>query len=369
MSKPVHFCYNCRRHWTVGCTISNHPGKGKIQQPETSMANQARMSQVALKCPRCESTNTNFFCLSKQLEPKPVHICKNCRRYWSAGGSLRTKQRLKDSGLQASVEGQVKTWQLEGSGEMASVGGSENNVVRKKVSEGIHTECSNSSSASADQHIPLSVWLKKFDSHIEKGSEGFPFDDEITPNEEVNLSNGSRSLESPESSNVVDNSSCMEKCNSCNDFYSNARGAEKAQHLSVDATATTPRQPSSEPSPLENDLPFIKSSLMWPQVESMDVFRSMPQQPHFNPLKEQDENLREGDAIGLMLSFTKLVEVTRKAQLDDCRSMFYTKLKALQVLEEHGFFVQPIRTKLVKLLRTKESCGQPNCQLTTVMRR
>ncbi|PIA45964.1 hypothetical protein AQUCO_01600309v1 [Aquilegia coerulea] len=203
----------------------------------------------------------------------------------------------------------------------------------------------------------------------ENGSEGFPFDCEVTPTEEVNLSDVSRTLESPdlESSNVVKNSSRAEKCNSSNHFCSNTRD-DKAQHLSVDVAATTSRQPSPEPSPLESGLPFIKSSFMWPQFESMEVFLSLPQQPHFNPLMVQDEYLREGAAIGLMLSFTQLVEATRMAQLDDSGNMFDTKLKALQFLEEHGFAIQPIRTQLVELLRIKESCGQLNCKLKTVTR-
>ncbi|KAF5201256.1 hypothetical protein FRX31_009157 [Thalictrum thalictroides] len=80
MSKPVHFCFSCQRKWTEGGNLRNRPkgGKKKIRQPEICMANQARMSQAALKCPRCESTDTKFFCYSNQDEPKPVHFCKNC---------------------------------------------------------------------------------------------------------------------------------------------------------------------------------------------------------------------------------------------------------------------------------------------------
>ncbi|PIA45967.1 hypothetical protein AQUCO_01600312v1 [Aquilegia coerulea] len=105
-SKPVHFCNNCLHYWTVG--------ERRIQQPETSMANQASMCQVALKCPRCESINTKFVYYQLQNGSKPVHFCKDCRRHWTVGALLRTRlysggkrrrRQLKDPGLRASVEG------------------------------------------------------------------------------------------------------------------------------------------------------------------------------------------------------------------------------------------------------------------------
>ncbi|PIA45970.1 hypothetical protein AQUCO_01600314v1 [Aquilegia coerulea] len=246
--------------------------------------------------------------------------------------------------------------------------GSKSNVTNNEALEVIHAECSKTFSCFTQEHQPVSVCPENFNSHMEKDSEGFHFDDEVTPNEEVNLSDASRSLETLESSNVVENSSWMKKCNTSNDFCIDARENEMTQHISVDVATTTSTQPSLEPSPLESGLPFIKSSFMWPQFESMEVFRSMPQQPHFDPLKEQDEYLREGAAIGLMVSFTKLIEVTRKAQLDDSKCMFDVKLDALQILEGYGFTVEPIRNQLVKLLHINERYEQHNCMLKTTTR-
>ncbi|KAF9592818.1 hypothetical protein IFM89_017437 [Coptis chinensis] len=55
---------------------------------------------------------------------------------------------------------------------------------------------------------------------------------------------------------------------------------------------------------LENEsLPFIKSSPGWKDVESNEIFRSMPQKPHFRPLQKKPELLREGKALGLMACF------------------------------------------------------------------
>ncbi|QCE04522.1 hypothetical protein DEO72_LG8g2558 [Vigna unguiculata] len=60
-----------------------------------SMADRARMAnmpmpEVALKCPRCESTNTKFCYFNNYSLSQPRHFCKTCRRYWTRGGALRS---------------------------------------------------------------------------------------------------------------------------------------------------------------------------------------------------------------------------------------------------------------------------------------
>ncbi|XP_057459208.1 dof zinc finger protein DOF5.1-like [Lotus japonicus] len=59
-----------------------------------SMSDRARMANVpmpdtALKCPRCESTNTKFCYFNNYSLSQPRHFCKTCRRYWTRGGALR----------------------------------------------------------------------------------------------------------------------------------------------------------------------------------------------------------------------------------------------------------------------------------------
>nr|GMD40194.1 Dof zinc finger protein DOF2.4 [Ipomoea batatas] len=59
-----------------------------------SMADRARLANVpmpetALKCPRCESTNTKFCYFNNYSLTQPRHFCKTCRRYWTRGGALR----------------------------------------------------------------------------------------------------------------------------------------------------------------------------------------------------------------------------------------------------------------------------------------
>lgn len=68
-----------------GSTGSIRPG---------SMSDRARMAnmpmpETALKCPRCESTNTKFCYFNNYSLSQPRHFCKTCRRYWTRGGALR----------------------------------------------------------------------------------------------------------------------------------------------------------------------------------------------------------------------------------------------------------------------------------------
>ncbi|KAF8051042.1 hypothetical protein N665_1813s0010 [Sinapis alba] len=56
--------------------------KQQQQQPELP-------EQEQLKCPRCDSPNTKFCYYNNYNLSQPRHYCKNCRRYWTKGGSLR----------------------------------------------------------------------------------------------------------------------------------------------------------------------------------------------------------------------------------------------------------------------------------------
>ncbi|CAH8311652.1 unnamed protein product [Eruca vesicaria subsp. sativa] len=54
------------------------------QQQQTEL-----LDQEQLKCPRCDSPNTKFCYYNNYNLSQPRHFCKNCRRYWTKGGSLR----------------------------------------------------------------------------------------------------------------------------------------------------------------------------------------------------------------------------------------------------------------------------------------
>ncbi|XP_041026787.1 dof zinc finger protein DOF5.1-like [Juglans microcarpa x Juglans regia] len=72
--------------------IPHGGGPGSIRPG--SMADRARQANIplpetALKCPRCESTNTKFCYFNNYSLTQPRHLCKTCRRYWTRGGALR----------------------------------------------------------------------------------------------------------------------------------------------------------------------------------------------------------------------------------------------------------------------------------------
>ncbi|CAM6034429.1 unnamed protein product [Sphagnum compactum] len=58
-------------------------------------------------CPRCESVDTKFCYYNNYNVNQPRHFCKNCQRYWTAGGTLRNvpvgagRRKNKHVGLQA----------------------------------------------------------------------------------------------------------------------------------------------------------------------------------------------------------------------------------------------------------------------------
>ncbi|XP_059427873.1 dof zinc finger protein DOF5.1-like [Corylus avellana] len=71
-----------------------HGGGGAGSIRPGSMADRARMAnmpmpEAALKCPRCDSTNTKFCYFNNYSLTQPRHFCKTCRRYWTRGGALR----------------------------------------------------------------------------------------------------------------------------------------------------------------------------------------------------------------------------------------------------------------------------------------
>ncbi|KAH7677829.1 Zinc beta-ribbon-containing protein [Dioscorea alata] len=60
------------------------------QQQQQQQEKKPRPSpETALKCPRCESTNTKFCYYNNYSLSQPRYFCKGCRRYWTKGGSLR----------------------------------------------------------------------------------------------------------------------------------------------------------------------------------------------------------------------------------------------------------------------------------------
>ncbi|CAK9145243.1 unnamed protein product [Ilex paraguariensis] len=101
-------------------------------------------------------------------------------------------------------------------------------------------------------------------------------------------------------------------------------------------------------------LPFVKNTLLWQTIESMEVFERMPQKPHFHPLVDCKESSREGLAIGSMVTFCSVVERTASLRFDGPRSSIEECLETLVELESHGFDVQVVRDRLTGLLLIKD---------------
>ncbi|KAF5182147.1 hypothetical protein FRX31_028276 [Thalictrum thalictroides] len=106
---------------------------------------------------------------------------------------------------------------------------------------------------------------------------------------------------------------------------------------------------------MDESLPFTKSYSMWKDLESRDIFLSTSQKPHFQPLNELGELLREGQAFGFTLSFANFADKIRKVKHDESKSALERKLKALVHFEALGFNVQPIRARIEDLVRLKDS--------------
>ncbi|WVZ51245.1 hypothetical protein U9M48_002405 [Paspalum notatum var. saurae] len=114
--------------------------------------------------------------------------------------------------------------------------------------------------------------------------------------------------------------------------------------------------PSALPlSQLSGHQVFTKKSAMWPLVEAMDAFKEVPQQPHFLPLREFDSDMREGMALGMMLSFVDVLKSTRAASIDNDMEWFEAKIRALCHLSANGFNVQSLQSTLTMLVQVKSN--------------
>ncbi|CAH1447539.1 unnamed protein product [Lactuca virosa] len=114
------------------------------------------------------------------------------------------------------------------------------------------------------------------------------------------------------------------------------------------------QQPSASVKKQIEKLSFEKRSTLWGTLESMELFRMIPQKPHFRPLEKEKECTREGQAISKMVNYLRVVEATSQMKLESPRSTYEDNMEALMELESHGFDVKAVRERLSGLLRIKE---------------
>ncbi|KAL7178474.1 hypothetical protein ACSBR1_041942 [Camellia fascicularis] len=146
----------------------------------------------------------------------------------------------------------------------------------------------------------------------------------------------------------------MDSSSTVNDSSVEASGRQDAKAMQSPAIASTCINVSGK----NRDWPFVKRSPIWENLECMEIFKKMPQQPHFQPLGKSKEDIREGLAIANMVIFANVVLWTSKLQFSDPRSVIDSHVETLSDLEAHGFNVDPIRGRLNELLSKKVRQGK-----------
>ncbi|PON96378.1 Zinc finger, Dof-type [Trema orientale] len=65
--------------------------KAEEEQSEASNSQEKTLKKPdkILPCPRCDSMDTKFCYYNNYNVNQPRHFCKNCQRYWTAGGTMR----------------------------------------------------------------------------------------------------------------------------------------------------------------------------------------------------------------------------------------------------------------------------------------
>ncbi|XP_058096427.1 cyclic dof factor 2-like [Magnolia sinica] len=65
--------------------------KTEQEQSDTSISKEKTLKKPdkILPCPRCNSLDTKFCYYNNYNVNQPRHFCKNCQRYWTAGGTMR----------------------------------------------------------------------------------------------------------------------------------------------------------------------------------------------------------------------------------------------------------------------------------------
>lgn len=86
----------------------------------------------------------------------------------------------------------------------------------------------------------------------------------------------------------------------------------------------------------------------------MEVYKRFPQSPHFIPLLESREDCREMSAVGMMLTFSGLLEEVKTLQLNSPISSLNSLSDSFAELEKHGFDVKVPKLRISKLLSLRD---------------
>ncbi|WJX62590.1 hypothetical protein P8452_47569 [Trifolium repens] len=58
---------------------------------------------IIVPCPRCKSMDTKFCYYNNYNVKQPRHFCKNCQRYWTAGGTTRNSSIMSSTSLEKKM--------------------------------------------------------------------------------------------------------------------------------------------------------------------------------------------------------------------------------------------------------------------------
>uniref|UniRef100_A0A1J3IMX4 Uncharacterized protein n=1 Tax=Noccaea caerulescens TaxID=107243 RepID=A0A1J3IMX4_NOCCA len=106
-------------------------------------------------------------------------------------------------------------------------------------------------------------------------------------------------------------------------------------------------------------LPFAKRLSSWEEFESMEAFRITPQRPHFLPLLKEFnlEFFREATAVGLMMGYSEYSDIVRNLDNESPVSKLMIYKEKIVYLEEHGFHVGELLSKIDEVLSVKAGQG------------
>ncbi|CAL5412246.1 unnamed protein product [Camellia sinensis] len=90
---------NCEKMLLISSTTNEWPqnqidenilisSTSRVMEKPIQDQSQIQIHQ-ALRCPRCDSSNTKFCYYNNYSLSQPRHFCKACKRYWTRGGTLR----------------------------------------------------------------------------------------------------------------------------------------------------------------------------------------------------------------------------------------------------------------------------------------
>ncbi|GLT95422.1 hypothetical protein SLE2022_131050 [Rubroshorea leprosula] len=69
--------------------VSSKPKEDQTENNSADTEKAFKKPDKVLPCPRCNSFDTKFCYFNNYNVNQPRHFCKNCQRYWTAGGTVR----------------------------------------------------------------------------------------------------------------------------------------------------------------------------------------------------------------------------------------------------------------------------------------